>query len=407
MSTIQSEFDKEHGDFKLAPGEYEGPLVIRRPCIFDGGNATIWAQTGPVLTIESTGVTVRNLRVEIAGTTLPDEKAVAVQSSAGDTVLKNVEVKGNVVGIAGEQAHWNAPSVIALGEFASNKQNSFTYEITVPTNAAIECRLKDVEISPTKLVPGKNTILIKTASMRDNTILYGEILLKTVVSRRIYLSGQSKKGAPEHHELPSVTGDLPVSEPVQIETPDEIIAPSMPENQNIALLSRGQRLSVSEMSAGAIKIVFEQAEGGQNADIDPYVFRLGKNGKVSSDNDLIFFGNPEAAAGDVKVISDNMQTIAVVNLSRASDDTDKYVVCFSIYEESGGDFSQVKTPNVRVIYSGKDVYRFPFEDLSKEKTVVAVEFYRYKGTWKLNAVGRCYQSGLPQLCESYGVNVEQ
>lgn len=403
---IQSEFDQEHGDFRLPPGEYEGPLVIRRSCVFDGGGATLWAQEGPVLTIESAGVTVRNLRVEIAGAALPDEKSVALMSTAGDTVLKNVEVKGNVVGIPGEQERWNAPSVIALGTFAANMQNSFTYEISVPTDAVLECRLKDVEISPKKLSPGKNTILIKTASLRDNTILYGELLLKTVVSRRIYLSGRSQKGAPEHHELPSVSGELPVSEPVQIETPDEIIAPSLPDDQNVTILSRGQRLSASEMSDGAIKIVFEQADGGKSADIDPYVFRLGKNGKVSGDLDLIFFGNPEASSGDVKVITDSAQTIAILNLSRAAEATEKYVVCFSIYEESGVSFSQVQNPNVRVISGGKDVYHFPLEDLSAEKTVVAFEFYRYKGAWKLNAVGRGYQSGLAQLCESYGVKVE-
>ena len=46
------------------------------------------------------------------------------------------------------------------------------------------------------------------------------------------------------------------------------------------------------------------------------------------------------------------------------------------------------------------------EDLSVEKTLVAVEVYRYKGQWKLNFVASGYRDGLRRLCESYGVEVQ-
>lgn len=406
MSVIQNDFDSAVGDFKLAPGEYEGPLVISRPCVIDGGNATLWAQEGPVLSIESAGVTIQNLRIEIAGTPSEEGSKTAVQSSAGDTVFKNVEVKGDVSGVAGEQDSWSAPSMISLGEFAANKPNSFTYELTVPVKAKLECRMKDVEISPTSLSPGKNTLLIKTANMRDNTILYGEIILKTAVNRRIYLLGRAKKGAAEHNELLPVQDTSPVSEPVQITPPEIIVAPAVQDDQNSQPLNRGQRVSAAEMEKGIVKVVFEQADESQNEDIDPYVFRLRNNGKVSSDEDLVFFGNPEPARGDVKVVTDSVQTMAIFELSRAEAETDRYVVCFSFYEESGNNFSTVAKPLVRIIFNAKEVYRFVLDDLSKEKTVVAVEFYRYKGSWKISAVGRGYQSGLTKLCESYGVNVE-
>jgi len=406
VSFIQNEFDKEHGEVNLAPGEYEGPLIISHPCVVDGGNATIWAQSGPVISINASGVTIKNLRVEIASDTPQSDNSVAVLSSAGDTAFENVEVKGSVEGIRGEQDQWSAPSLISIGDFAANKQNTFTYEISVPVEAVLECKLKDVEISPTKLFPGKNVLLIKTANMRDNTILYGEILLKTVVNRRIYLLGWAKKDAVEHNERLPITGSLPISEPVQINLPDIIIAPSIPDDQNIQLLDRGQRITLSEGETRILKIVFEQEDSSQNADIDPYVFRVGRNGKVFSDDDLVFFGNPEPATGDVKVTTDSTQTMAIIDLTKAKEEIDKYVVCFSIYEESRKDFSNICKPRVRLINGGKDIYRFILDDLSREKTVVALEIYRYKGAWKVNAVGRGYQSGLAQLCESYGVNVE-
>ncbi len=406
MSIIQNEFDKGNGDFKLAPGEYEGPLVINRPCTVDGGNSTLWAQSGPVLRIEASGVTIRNLRVEIAGSDSQSGNTVAIASSAGDTVLTCVEVKGSVSGIPGEPEDWDAPSVISLKDFAANRENSFTYEISVPTEASLECALNDVEISPLHLHAGRNTLLIKTAAMRDNTILYGELLLKTVVSRRIYLSGRSRKNAEVQSAAVPLTGSLPISEPVQIKAPDVVIAPHIPEDQDVQALRRGQRVPVSEMGAGVFKIAFEHADDGESEDIDPYVFRLSSSGKVLSDDDLFFFGNSEDDVGDVRILTDNTQTIAIIDLSRAAEHTEKYAVCFSIYEESGKDFSSVREPRVRLILDGRDRFRFDLEDLTREKTVVAVELYRHKGLWKLSAVGRGYQNGLAQLCESYGVSVE-
>ena len=46
-------------------------------------------------------------------------------------------------------------------------------------------------------------------------------------------------------------------------------------------------------------------------------------------------------------------------------------------------------------------------DLQKETTVIAIDFYRYKGIWKINAIGGGYIDGLKKLCEDYGLEVEE
>ena len=50
---------------------------------------------------------------------------------------------------------------------------------------------------------------------------------------------------------------------------------------------------------------------------------------------------------------------------------------------------------------------FPLYDLQKETTVIAIDFYRYKGIWKVSAIGAGYIDGLKKLCESYGLEVEE
>ena len=49
--------------------------------------------------------------------------------------------------------------------------------------------------------------------MRVNMMLFCELLLKTKVTRQIFLTGKSVKVTLEHLAKPSVSGDLPISIP--------------------------------------------------------------------------------------------------------------------------------------------------------------------------------------------------
>ena len=48
---------------------------------------------------------------------------------------------------------------------------------------------------------------------------------------------------------------------------------------------------------------------------------------------------------------------------------------------------------------------FLMEGLTAEATVVAMEFYLYKGEWKISAVGAGYKDGMAKLCNRYGIEV--
>ena len=59
-------------------------------------------------------------------------------------------------------------------------------------------------MSPQALAVGKNVITLTTAELRNNTILYGEIIVKTAVNRRIYIL-RSKIAQGKHAwQLPSL-----------------------------------------------------------------------------------------------------------------------------------------------------------------------------------------------------------
>ena len=80
---------------QLPPGEYPGPMVVRRPLTLDGRGATVWALSGPVLAVDADGVRLRNLRVEVTGgPAAGDPGACALLVCSGRRVgLENVTVR--------------------------------------------------------------------------------------------------------------------------------------------------------------------------------------------------------------------------------------------------------------------------------------------------------------------------
>lgn len=400
MSRLQDVFNRGTGDFRLEPGEYEGPLVIDRPCVFDGGNATLWAGQGPALTVAAQGVAVRNIRVEVTEETGP---RIAIASKTGDTVLEGVEVNGEVTGLPGEAEGWNLPSVISLGTFAANEINAFSYDLTLPMDAELACGVKDLRAAPSLLRRGSCRITLETGAVRDNTILYGELLVRTNVTRRIYVTGKAVSGAPVHLDAAPVSGTLPLSEPLKMRTPP--VVPPVTE-QEVQRAVRGQRLPLSGPD-GVLRIAYSCGAVRRPVELDGYVFLLGEDGKVSGDQDLIFFSNPESETGCVKVPVSGETPLVLLELGRAPAWTKKITVCYSIYGGNPAEnFSLVAKPLLRLFQGETELCRFEMEGLGMEKTVVALEVYRYKGEWRVNFVGSGYQSGLETLCRRYGVNIE-
>lgn len=406
MNSLQEQFDnRAGGEFTLPPGEYEGPLRVLCPCTIDGGGATLWARQGPVLTVAAAGVTVKNLRVEVTESA-SGPAAAALTTEHADTVLEQVEVRGDVVGVPREAPHWELPSLLSLGDFAAGVENSFALRLTVPAGAELVCGLGGVTLSPGRLAVGEQTVLLQVDALRDRTILYGEIFVKTKVLRRICVTGRAMKDAPQRRETaptsPAAEGPVPV--------PEALIAPAA-EGESVPYVKRGQRVAFQELgqSPRMLKAALEYQGLRQPLELDAYVFLLQGNNRVRGDADFVFFGNPASQDGAVRLAESGSVPLVLADLEKLDPAVERVAICYSIYEDQkkgGQTFAQVQDPLFRVFAGEQEVFRLKLEDLRVEKTLVAAEVYRYKGQWKLNFVGAGYRDGLRRLCESYGIEVE-
>ncbi len=93
---LQSQFDNPQlGQvLKRLPEEYPGPFCLKKPLILEGQCATLWPLTGPVLSVQSSAVKIKNRHVtgEIFAT---PEQACAIDLKSGAAIdFENVQIRG-------------------------------------------------------------------------------------------------------------------------------------------------------------------------------------------------------------------------------------------------------------------------------------------------------------------------
>ncbi len=195
---VQADLDALHqgGSLELGRQEYPGPLTIRRSMTLEGHGATIWALTGPVLIVEAGAkVHLKNLRVEVTGEDMdmsPTEEVAIQVQPGGDLDLEDVEVRGKIDGLAMEAAgHWRYPKTLYLGQVSSSSEHGFRVRIATAAACRISSEVTGIEVTPTVLPGGPVELQLKVDRLRNDTFLYGRILLKTGLSKRwIVISGQ-------------------------------------------------------------------------------------------------------------------------------------------------------------------------------------------------------------------------
>lgn len=403
------------GTVVLPNGEFEGPFVISVPCTVIGNNTTLWAKKGTVLTVTAPNVRLKNLRIEL--TDIPDDSSFSIVSTAPMLSAENVEVIGNVRGMGSEDGYHGIPSNIKLGKFPENRKNTFTMELCVPSETRLISAAKDIFFSPDVIPAGTSTVTVTAEPLRAGTYLYGDIIFRSALDRRAYIFGSADAECPNYADNMRVFTAVPPIKPQnsvgrsvvltrnQVAGFNKIASPTnapAPIGQNITL-TRGQRLSVSDNIGDKCEITF-YADIPSGMEIDAYIFMLDKNAKAPEDDRLVFFGNAVSKCGSVRYDDRSPDRKITVDFTKIPGYIDRLSLAYAVYGDNPSmNFSKVRSLTFTV--SGKNTLTFSPDNLLVETTIVAMEFYRYKNSWKLCCVGAGYRDGLRRLCESTGLQV--
>jgi len=184
---------------------------------------------------------------------------------------------------------------------------------------------------------------------------------------------------------------------------------------------KGQKADITKNNPGVSRIVVGMGWGsGSEVDLDFSVFVLQANGKVRSDQDLIFYSNPAGAGGSIRILGQAKKSYggltdqeqASIELGSVPKELERIPFTLTIYEGDARkqNFSLVKDAYLRIIdeATGNELIRYELgNNFPVETAIVVGEVYRYNGEWKFNAIGSGYSGGLAALCGSFGVVVRE
>ncbi|WP_320973219.1 TerD family protein [Enterocloster bolteae] len=190
------------------------------------------------------------------------------------------------------------------------------------------------------------------------------------------------------------------------------------------ILTKGQRVDLTKDRPSLKNVLIglgwdiNHYDGESDFDLDASVFMTKDNGKVTNENDFVFYGNLQHKSKSVIHMGDNRtgdgdgdDEVIKVKLNDVPSDYSTLAVAVTIYDADVRlqNFGMVGNAYVRVLdeETDEELVRFDLsEDFSIETAVVVAELYKRDGEWKFKAVGSGYNGGLKSLCTQYGIDAE-
>ncbi len=176
-------------------------------------------------------------------------------------------------------------------------------------------------------------------------------------------------------------------------------------------LQKGQKVSLSKENAGLNRIVVglgwdevQQkarffAPKPQAIDCDASAILL-KNGKLTDNKDVVFFGNLRHKSGTVQHMGDNLTGAGegddeqiVIDLASVPAEYDKIVIVVNIYQavQRKQHFGLIQNAFIRLVDARNNTEMCKYdltENYSGMTAMIFGEVYRYNGEWKFNAIGQ-------------------
>lgn len=412
------------GRIELPKGELEGNFIVRKSCKINGNGSLLWSNSGPVLVVDAENVQLDNLKIELTNSNLPPEQYISVFCRSDDTVFTNVEVNGAILGIKDEEQFWGLPRIIDIGTFEAEKEHAYIMEIYSPVDAEISCNFHDVSLSAQVLTQGYNTITVNIGKIRNGSVLYGNIVIKSAVERCIILCGTAgnENTFADGEMLYTVDREAPVRYAEMLKNLDYVQLATMPEpeletvepeteeideepaesNEENVLIAPGKRLPIAPKQY-KIELTGEQKI---KMDIDAYLFMLNSGGKVSADKRMIFFGNDHSDCGSVTYLNAPDKRVMYVDFRRIPADVSMMVLLFSIYGNNPDHtFDKLSNGDISILCENGVHMHLPLADNINKRTLLAVAFERTEGIWEMIPSGKGIGLPLEEICRGYGVTV--
>ncbi|MFD7259737.1 TerD family protein [Streptomyces sp. NPDC059874] len=147
------------------------------------------------------------------------------------------------------------------------------------------------------------------------------------------------------------------------------------------------------------------------APVDLSALLVAADGRVRSDDDMVFYNQPSAESDAVRHVAADASGPERIEVDPAAlpADVDRVVLIASCDpDDATRTFREVRDVRVRAAQAGAEPVEFLPPPLTDgERAVLLLEIYRRGTGWKLRAIGQGYAEGLAGLATDFGVSVAQ
>lgn len=164
------------------------------------------------------------------------------------------------------------------------------------------------------------------------------------------------------------------------------------------------------LPASALHVTVMAGRRTSGPDLDVSAFLLNAQGKVSRDDDFVFYNQPVRADQGIELEPEHNRLTLHLDRTQASVQKVALTMTLTAGQTNGLSFAEVQQVTVLVkdFLTGIEIASFALDTTKNQETaLILVEFYRHQDKWKLRAVGQGFIGGLQPLAEFYGVDVSE
>jgi stress response protein SCP2 len=399
-------------------GEYEGPFIINRPAVCNGGGASFYIRDieTAAINVDSNGVTLKNLSVFAATAESP---ALLVRD---DSLLEDISVFGTVIGKAEEEGFFNIPYSLSVGAVYPETPFEFSIKISVPRECELSCD-RGVTLSADRLQKGENTLGIGFPGGRAGSIIRRSVYIKTGVTRKmVFTATVSEKAEKKSYapllfepEMQSILSDMPTvksndvkkKEPQTVTAVDnrkktvgsgitQLLPRPKATDSSVTKLFRSMHYPISSEDFLEIEYI-----GNSSADVDAYVFLHDGSMIIKDSRQLVFFGNDSSLDGSVSYLHTNIKRAVFIDMKKISAKTSEIDLVFAAYAAYANSDSADISGKV-IIKTRTDTLEI---DISGAPAVTVFQLTIKPPAITLTPLIIPYHKGIAELIRSYGLEV--
>ncbi|WP_111767838.1 TerD family protein [Nakamurella deserti] len=182
-----------------------------------------------------------------------------------------------------------------------------------------------------------------------------------------------------------------------------------------AALRKGQNRPLTDGTGepcSRVQVILRWSDPDSTADVDISALLLGPDGKVRSDEDLVFYNSPVGADGAVRLVGkteseDGSEDRVAIDVEALPASIHQVAIAASLQHDDGLGFGSLGGLSLTVLnHAGEELFGYDITDASTETAFVFGELYLRADQWKFRAVGQGWEAGLAGLATDYGISVD-